>query len=595
MKMKIFDAIKSLFHHQEQAAAESCNEDKPNTEGIHDSRVEDETPASKFSFEANSWDEALEYMQLGFSDFTTEKGVVGFYLDPENRWLQLAREVFSPEMEIIYHHRLQQMRSSTKGARLAAKIEHLKQVDEIEEYNKQLTIPFIDAAVLKAVSDDTVVEGECDNAGRNPFPFRLVFGILVAQAILDLSDRGICKLVSECPYLQMFLGYTSFSASHTIDPSNLVHFRKRLDIEAMNEINEIVHKHRCDSGEYKNAAKTANAAKTTDAAKTANAAKTTDAGGTADDNKPKDGDGEKNSGTLVLDATCGPVNIRYPQDYSLLNEGRMDLENIINRLCRDYAYSKPRTYVKVIQAEATNLSKSKRKSGEDIRHVIRIELNAIKRNLEYIEGFLADSSSVQLTTEEIEKIQVVRAVYCQQSYKYDLNPYSIPGRIVSISLPFIRPIIRGKVHNSTEFGPKYDIAIDENGFCRLTAFSFDNFSESEHLQKAAEKYKESTGHYPERILADQIYRNKANRQFCKEHGIRLSGPPLGRKPVNEEARQELIATEKQDMIDRITVERHFSRQKRCFGIERIVEKTEETIGHAVGMAIFLDNVVPNGF
>ncbi len=37
-----------------------------------------------------------------------------------------------------------------------------------------------------------------------------------------------------------------------------------------------------------------------------------------------------------------------------------------------------------------------------------------------------------------------------------------------------------------------------------------------------------TGHYPERLLADPIYRTRDNRKFCKLHGIRLSGPKLGR-------------------------------------------------------------------
>src|SRR5690606_34902631 len=35
------------------------------------------------------------------------------------------------------------------------------------------------------------------------------------------------------------------------------------------------------------------------------------------------------------------------------------------------------------------------------------------------------------------------------------------------------------------------------------------------------------GHYPDAILADTIYRNRENRDFCKEHNIRLSGPNLG--------------------------------------------------------------------
>ena len=49
------------------------------------------------------------------------------------------------------------------------------------------------------------------------------------------------------------------------------------------------------------------------------------------------------------------------------------------------------------------------------------------------------------------------------------------------------------------------------------------------------------------------------------------------------------------MVDRIEVERRFSREKRCFGIECIVEKAIENIGHAVGMSVFLDNAVPTGF
>ena len=41
-----------------------------------------------------------------------------------------------------------------------------------------------------------------------------------------------------------------------------------------------------------------------------------------------------------------------------------------------------------------------------------------------------------------------------------------------------------------------------------------------------EQYKHRTGHYPERILADKIYRNRNNLAYCKERSIRLSGPAL---------------------------------------------------------------------
>lgn len=48
------------------------------------------------------------------------------------------------------------------------------------------------------------------------------------------------------------------------------------------------------------------------------------------------------------------------------------------------------------------------------------------------------------------------------------------------------------------------------------------------LKEAVEWYKTHTGHYPERVLVDQIYRTRENRSYCKEHGIWLSGLKLGR-------------------------------------------------------------------
>ena len=90
------------------------------------------------------------------------------------------------------------------------------------------------------------------------------------------------------------------------------------------------------------------------------------------------------------------------------------------------------------------------------------------------------------------------------------------------------------------------------------------------LKKAEERYRKRTGHYPMRILADQIYQTRDNRKFCKEHGIRLSGPKLGRP--SETAKQDK-ETEYQDNVDRIGVERAFSICKRCYGMGLILHKS----------------------
>jgi hypothetical protein len=90
-----------------------------------------------------------------------------------------------------------------------------------------------------------------------------------------------------------------------------------------------------------------------------------------------------------------------------------------------------------------------------------------------------------------------------------------------------------------------------------------------------------------RILADQIYRTRDNRRFCKERGIRLSGPKLGRP--SETAKQDK-KTEYQDNVDRIGVERAFSLCKRCYGMGLIVTKLEETQLTSIALSVFVMNL-----
>ena len=53
--------------------------------------------------------------------------------------------------------------------------------------------------------------------------------------------------------------------------------------------------------------------------------------------------------------------------------------------------------------------------------------------------------------------------------------------------------------------------------------SWDNFNESGDLKAQVEAYYRFTGYYPESVHAERIYRNRENRAWCKERGIRISG------------------------------------------------------------------------
>lgn len=99
-----------------------------------------------------------------------------------------------------------------------------------------------------------------------------------------------------------------------------------------------------------------------------------------------------------------------------------------------------------------------------------------------------------------------------------------------------------------------DLSLDEKGMARIEKISFDAYNESDVLIAAVERYFERTGHYSERILADKIYRNRNNLAYCKERGIRLSGPALGRLKKNAGTDKKV---EYKDNADRIAVERAF--------------------------------------
>lgn len=103
----------------------------------------------------------------------------------------------------------------------------------------------------------------------------------------------------------------------------------------------------------------------------------------------------------------------------------------------------------------------------------------------------------------------------------------------------------------------------------------------------AEQFREREGHYPARILADKIYRNRDNPSYCKERGIRLSGPALGRPKMGVPRNK---AQDYQDECERVEMERRFSLAKRKRGMGLVTAKLQETATHVVAMSVLMLNL-----
>jgi len=300
-------------------------------------------------------------------------------------------------------------------------------------------------------------------------------------------------------------------------------------------------------------------------------------GGGSDSQEPSDE--QENSGTIILDATCAPQNISYPQDVNLLNEARENLEGMIDELCYDYGYYRSRTYRENARRDYLNLAKCKKRTAKKIRKAIKQQLQYVRRDFGYVEFLLSEGA--ELSEKRRQCYEVLWQLYEQQKYMYENNVHSVPDRIVSISQPYVRPIVRGKAAAPFEFGAKLDLSIDECGMARLEKLSFDAYNESGVLIGAIERYRERTGHYPERALADKIYRNRENLAFCRLHGIRLSGPSLGRPKKNAMVDKK---SEYVDNADRVEVERSFSLAKRCYGLGKIMTKRDVTTRSSIALS-----------
>ena len=410
-------------------------------------------------------------------------------------------------------------------------------------------------------------------------PLRIALGSLLIQKQYGFSDEELVEQIKENPYYQYFIGLSGYSNETPFVPSLMVEFRKRLDENALKEISELIIEYGKKQLE-----------KTDDQ----------DDDNHDDDDNKGDGSGTnggteetttealcENRGTLMLDATCAPQYVEFPQDINLLNEVREKLEGFIDQICNDYGFKRPRMYRINARKDYLALAKCKKRSVKKIRKAIGKQLRYSRRNFRYLNDFLV-KDEVRLSEKETMLLEVLRKVYDQQLYMYENRTHSVENRIVSISQPYIRPIVRGKAKSPVEFGAKLDLSVDENGMARIEKLSFDAYNEAEILKIAAENYRERTGHYPERILADQIYRNRENMRFCSENGIRLSGKKLGRPKKDEAAADR--KTEYQDNTDRIEVERKFSLAKRKFGLGTIMSKREDTTKSSIYLSVIAMNL-----
>ena len=457
--------------------------------------------------------------QLEFSDFYLP---FSGHLDPDNRWIALARLVPWGLAEEIYHAEL------------------------------------------------------CEDFGAPIVPSRKALGALLIKERLGLTDRETVEAIRENPYLQFFVGCEEFSHARPFDASLMVDFRKRFGEQGMQRMGEAIAIASLLESEAAAEEPTDNAS---DPPTVGNASKVTSCAAA-------------NCGQLITDASCAPADIRYPTDVSLLNEAREKTDEIIDELHAPLVGKepRPRTYRVKAHRRFVAFTKKKKPGRRAIRQAKKQQLGFLRRNLKVIDRLLENPEALPLTGlshRMYKNLLVCRELDRQQLEMIENNSQRVDDRIVSLSQPHVRPIKRGKAGRETEFGAKLSISV-VNGFSFVDRLSWDNYNEGADLVEQIETFHHRFGCYPESVHVDKIYRTRANRTFCKAHGIRMSGPPLGRPP------QHVLAEEKKQAVAdeaiRNCVEGKFGQGKRRFGLGRIMAKLASTSAAQISLSFLVMNL-----
>jgi hypothetical protein len=411
---------------------------------------------------------------------------------------------------------------------------------------------------------------------------RLALGALILKERLGVTDRELVAQIAENPYLQYFLGLTAYQHEAPFHHSLLTTFRKRFTHDSLGTINEAIAQLIVDAQSTKDLSPTKEAP-----------LNTTRVNAKEDDNpaSPK--------GQLLVDATCVPADITYPTDLKLLNDAREKTEAIIDHLhaARTSPLKKPRTYRQKARQAYLGVAKARKPGRRKLRKSIGKQLRYLRRNLGSIAVMAQEGLLVSLSRTRYRQLLVIQELYRQQLWMHTQRCHRIANRLVSISQPHVRPIVRGKAGIPVEFGAKISVSVVA-GVSFVDRISWDAYNESVDLVQQIDAYRRRFGHDPASVHVDQIYRTRENRRFCASRGIRLSGPPLGRPRTVSEATAEQVKHDRQQAHDdataRMAVEGKFGQGKRRFGLDRLMAKlalTSETMIHISFLVMNLEHLL----
>jgi len=302
--------------------------------------------------------------------------------------------------------------------------------------------------------------------GQPSMPIRLMVGSLLLKRLYNLGDETLCEAWIMNPYMQYFCGSSHFEHRYPCDPSDFVHFRKRIGVEGIEKIfSYSVSLH-----------------------------------------------GKQATDKMVLsDTTVQENNISFPTDAKLAkriidkSNTIADKEDITQR--QTYVRTAKQLLRDTYNSNHPNRKKKAKKAG---------------RKLTTIAGRLLRELERKLTEECLKKYQdeinFYKTVLAQN--RTDKNKF------YSLHKPFTACIAKGKAHKQYEFGNKIGIMVNPKSLVIVGVQSFPgNPHDSKTIAPLLGQMQSNLDYTPEEVVYDRG--GKGQKQIGNTT-ISTPGKPLKR-------------------------------------------------------------------
>jgi transposase, IS5 family len=226
------------------------------------------------------------------------------------------------------------------------------------------------------------------------------------------------------------------------------------------------------------------------------------------------------------DATCYESRISFPTPVKLLWDCCNKTYLSYNAIKKQLKQRTSRCNYEDRKKEFLGYQKTKKKTKKAEKKLIKKLLKFLLRLL-HLHNQIVTQKGVVLSLKQNEQMLTITKVYEQQHDKVYGHVEQIKDRIVSLSKPYIRPIVRGKETKAVEFGAKVN-KLQVDGISFIEHFSYDAFNEGTRLKNCIslhQKLFDKCTHHS----ADKIYATNENRKYCTSNKIVTNFEPKGKQ------------------------------------------------------------------